>query len=148
MMVIPENVPCYTKVKDSMTSVVGALSKYVFYFKKAMFPKKAFNDMFIHVGQTKVTWHTSLSAVASHRVFDIILLSCVKKKNTTKPPKTTKPKTSWISDVPGLHVSETESMLHKSPHFANSIFILEQPSRQLFPLSFLRHRVNPGLFLR
>lgn len=79
VMVIPENVPCYAKTKDSITSVVGSLSKYVFYFKMTMFPKKAFSDMFIHVGQMKVMWHTSLSAVVSHSVFDIIPLSCVKK---------------------------------------------------------------------
>jgi len=34
MIVIPENVPYYAKANDSMTSVVGALSKYVFYFIK------------------------------------------------------------------------------------------------------------------
>lgn len=41
-MVIPENVPCSAKATDSMTSVVGYLSKYGFYFMKSMFPKKSF----------------------------------------------------------------------------------------------------------
>lgn len=80
-MVIPENVPCYAKATDSLTSVVGYLSKYVFYFTKSMFPKKAFSDMFIHVGQMKVMWHTSLFGAASHTVLDIILLSCVEKNS-------------------------------------------------------------------
>lgn len=81
-MVISKNVPYYAKAKDSMTSVVGCLSKHVFYFKETMIPKKAFSDMFIHVGQMKVTWHISLSAVASHAVFDIIPLSCVEKNSS------------------------------------------------------------------
>lgn len=69
-----------------MTSVAGSISKYVFYFKKTMFPKKAFSNMFICVGQMKATWHTSLSAVVSHTVFDIILLSCVwgEKRHVTQ----------------------------------------------------------------
>lgn len=67
------------KIKDSITYVVDCLSKYVFYFKQTKFPKKTFSDMFIHVRQMKVTWHTSFSALMSHTVADIIRLSCVKK---------------------------------------------------------------------
>jgi len=52
-----------------------------------MFPKQAFSGVYIHIGQIKVTWHTSLSAVVSHTVFDIIPLACVGgKKNHPKIP--------------------------------------------------------------
>lgn len=91
-----------------MTFVVGSVSKCVFYFKKTVFPKKAFSNMFICVGQMKATWHTSLSAVVSHTVFDIIPLSYMEGKKS--------------------------AMLHKLPQC--SVFILEQSSLQLFPLFF------------
>lgn len=59
--------------------MLWAVFQNVFYFKKTKFPKKAISDMFIHVCQMKVTWHTSFSALVSHTVADITRLSCMEK---------------------------------------------------------------------